>query len=133
MKLPTIKKIVREDVKDAPSWINAIIDPINTFMENVYTALNKNITLTDNISSFVKEITYRTPSTYPNGVANMSFVNQLRSRATGVLVMQVVDSSTYEPRTCSNIAWNESVNGIVIFTILGLEASKTYTIRLLVF
>ncbi len=132
MKLPTTKKIVREDVKEAPAWINGIIDPVNSFMENVYTALNKNINFTDNISSFVKEITYKTPASYPAGVDNVSFVNQLRTRATGVMVMQVVDSSTYDPRTCSNIAWNESVAGIVIFPILGLEASKTYTIRLLV-
>lgn len=133
MKLPTIKKILREDVKDAPSWIGGIIDPVNTFMENVYTALNKNISLTDNISSFIKEITYRTPSTYPMGVENVSFVNQLRTRATGVLVMQCFDNADYTPVATSNIAWVEDVNGIVIHTILGLSASKSYTVRLAVF
>lgn len=133
MKLPTIKKILREDVKDAPGWIAGIIDPMNTFMEGVYTALNKNITLGDNIASFIKEITYKTPSGYPSDVPNVSFVNTLRTKAVGVLIMQVVDKSTYLPRATSNVAWVEDVNGIVIYPILGLEASKTYTIRFVVF
>lgn len=133
MKLPTIKKILREDVKDAPSWIAGVIDPINSFMENVYTALNKSITLSDNIASFVKEITYKTPAGYPAGVENVSFLNELRTRATGVLVMQAYNKASYTPVSIGNLAWVEDVSGIVIYPITGLQASTTYVIRVVVF
>lgn len=133
MKLPTIKKILREDLKDAPSWVSGIIDPINSFMESVYIALNRNITFSENISSFVKEITYKTPASYPSGVDNVSFMNELKTQATGVVAVQVFDRATYVPRSIQNISWVENVNGIVIYPIVGLEASKTYTIRLVVF
>lgn len=132
MKLPTIKKILREDVKDAPSWIAGIIDPVNSFMENVYTALNKSITLTDNISSFIKEVSYTTPASYPS-MANVSFLNTLRTRATGVIIMQAFETATYTPVSIGNLAWIEDVNGIVLYPISGLAASKTYTLRLVIF
>jgi hypothetical protein len=133
MKLPTIKKIMREDLKNAPDWVGRLIDPVNSFMESVYTALNKNITLYDNISSFIKEVTYRTPSTYPTGVDNISFLNELRSRATGVVILQAFDNATYTPVSIGNIAWIEDASGIVIYPVTGLQPSKTYTIRLAVF
>lgn len=133
MKLPTIKKIMREDLKNAPDWVGRLIDPVNSFMESVYTALNKNITLYDNISSFIKEVTYKTPATYPTGVENVSFLNELRTRATGVVILQAYENATYTPVSIGNIAWVESTAGIVIYPVTGLAPDKTYTIRFAVF
>lgn len=133
MKLPTIKKILREDVKDAPAWIAGVIDPVNSFMENVYTALNKAITLTDNIASFTKEISYVTLAGYPGTQPNVTFLNQLRTRATGVMVMQAFETQSYTPVAIGGLAWVEDTSGIVIYPISGLTASKTYTLRLVVF
>ncbi len=39
MRLPSQKKILREDLKDAPAWVNGLIGPLNAFMESVYQAL----------------------------------------------------------------------------------------------
>jgi len=134
MKLPTSKKILREDIKDAPSWIGSLIDPINSFMETVYQALNRNITFTENISSFIKEITYTTMSTYPTGQSDLVFKNELKSRAIGVSVLQAYEKLTYEPAAGAVYApWVEGNNGIIISTLTGLEASKTYIIRLVIF
>ena len=132
MKLPTQKKIIREDVKGAPEWIDAVITPINSFMESVYNALNRNITFNENIAAFEKEIIYRTPTTYPV-MDNVTFVNELRTRARGVMLMQVVDRATYEPPVGPvYVPWIEDNKGIVIKPIQGLVADKTYQVRLLV-
>lgn len=132
MKLPVIKKILREDVKDAPSWIGAIIDPFNSFAETVYQALNKNITFSENVRAFVKEIVYTTPSTYPT-MGDIEFLNELKVKATGILVLQAVDRSNYEPAPGPvYIPWAEDNGSIIVKPITGLEASKTYNIRLLV-
>lgn len=132
MKLPQTKKILREDVKDAPPWIGAIIDPVNSFMENVYQALNKSITFSENIRCFIKEITYKTTSTYPVE-AQVSFANELKVKATGVLVLQAVERTTYTPAPGPvYVPWVEDNGQILVRSITGLEASKTYTIRLLI-
>ncbi len=134
LKLPSQKKILREDIKEAPTWINGIVEPLNSFMETTYQALNKNITLTENIASFIKEITYRTNSTYPMGMGKIYIQNGLKSRAIGIMVMQVYEKSTYIPAPGPvYIPWVEENASIAISTITGLEADKTYTIRLVVF
>lgn len=134
MKLPTQKRIMREDLKGAPEYINGIIDPVNTFMEKSYQAFNKNITFQDNIASFVKEITYKTDSTYPAAQAIITFKNELKVRPIGVQIMQAYDKATYVPAPGPvYIPWVlDNAGDIAIYTITGLEADKTYVIRLLV-
>lgn len=132
MRLPPTKKLVKEDLKEAPSWIDKLIDPLNGFMENVYQALNKNISFSENIAGFIKEITYRTTTSYP--VADqISFTNELKTKAIGVIVLQAVDKSTYVPAAGPVYApWAEDNGKILINAITGLAADKVYSIRLLV-
>lgn len=130
MKLPSQKKILREDVKDAPNWINPIIDTFNNFAETVYQALNRNITFSENVGCFIKEVTYKTTSNYPVETV-FEFLNELKVKATGVLVLQAFERATYTP-VAAQIAWRENNGSIEVHLVTGLEASKTYTIRLLV-
>lgn len=132
MRLPSQKKILREDLKDAPNWIEPLISVVNNFMENVYQALNRNITLTENVSCFIKEMVYITPSTYPT-MENVEFMSSLKTKAIGVTLLQAVDRSTYVPATGPvYVPWVEDNSNIVIYPIQGLQANKTYNIRLLV-
>jgi len=132
MKLPTTRKVLREDVKGAPSWIIPLIDALNSFMDSVYGAMNKNITFGDNIGCQVKELTYRTPTTYPTGVDPVEFTSTLKFRSSGLWVTQVVERQNYLPPPGPvYIPWVEDSGIIRIGTITGLEADKVYTIRLL--
>lgn len=132
MKLPSTKRILREDLKDAPEWINKIIDPFNSLAENQYQAFNKNITFTENIACFTKTLEYITPSTYPT-MDNVEFMNTLKTKALGVVVWQAYEKTTYIPAVGPVYApWIENNRSIVIYPITGLAASKTYLIRLLV-
>lgn len=131
-KLPPTKKILREDVKDAPAWITAVIEPFNSFAENVYQALNKNITFSENLSAFVKELSYKTTSLYPVA-ERVEFSSELKVKATGLQVLQAVEKSTYRPAPGPVYApWVESNGVIMVSAITGLEADKTYVIRLLI-
>ena len=121
-------------MKEAPPWVNGIIDPVNSFMESTYQALNKNLNLGENVASFVKEIIYITPSTYPSGVENTEFLNQLKSKAIGVLPLQVFERQVYLPPPGPvYIPWIENEGSIIVYPITGLEADKTYLIRLVIF
>ena len=134
MKLPPQKKILREDLKEAPSWVNGIIEPVNSFMESVYQTLNRNVTLTENVASFVKEITYQTPASYPADVENLEFINELKIRPIGVMLLQIYDKATYLPPTSAvYVPWIFDNGSIIIHPITGLEAGKIYLVRLVVF
>jgi hypothetical protein len=133
MRLPTAKRVLREDLKGAPGWIGPLIDILNSFMETVYQAMNRNITFAENIGCTIKELTYKTPSTYPTGLEDQEFMTGLKTKASGLWVMQAIEKSNYEPAPGPVYApWVEINGNIVLGTITGLEASKTYTIRLLI-
>lgn len=129
-KLPPVKKILREDVKGAGEWVNAIIEPVNSFMESVYQSLNKSLTYGDNLATFIKEVIVRTPSTYPVMDA-VEFLSELKFKASGVVVLQAVEKSTYTP-VASQVAWVESNGTIRISMFTGLAADKVYVFRLLI-
>lgn len=132
MKLPAQKKILREDVKEAPNWVNEIIGPFNNFAETIYQALNHNITFSENVACFIKEIIYKTTSTYPT-MEVIEFSNELKIKATGILVLQAFEKSTYTPAAGPvYVPWVEDNGKIQVSSITGLAASKTYVIRLLV-
>lgn len=136
MRLPTAKKVLKEDLKDAPDWVNNLIQPINTFMENVYACLNKNVTLQDNIGSFIYTFTYKTPSTYPSDADQepLEFLNQLKTKPIGVVVLQAYEKTTYTPAQGPVYApWIENNGSIILGVITGLAPDKSYFIRLAVF
>lgn len=128
MKLPIQKKILREDLPGAPDWVIQLIGPINNFMETIYQALNKNIDET-NLLSLVKDVTVVIPSTYPTSMTTIKFQNTLKVRATGCVILQVLDKATYLPVATSNPAWVDNNGTIEISHIDGLTAGKTYIIR----
>ncbi len=133
MRLPSQKKILLEDLKGAPEWIRPMVDVLNSFMESVYQAMNKNITFSQNIASFYKELIYTTPASYPSGVANIEFMSQLKTKAVGIELMQAYERSTYVPATGPvYVPWVDDNGTLIIYPIQGLEAEKTYVIRLLV-
>lgn len=136
-RLPTTRKILTEDLKSLPpevlKGIQPMIDTVNSFMGVVYQGFNKNISFSDNVSCFIKELTYRTPPTYPT-MESVSFISELKGKATGVILMQALERTTYTPVTGSAVyvPWAEIAGSIVIYPIQGLAADKSYIIRLLI-
>ena len=128
-----MKKLLIEDLKGAPDWVRPLVVILNPFMELTYQALNRNITFDQNIAAFTRDIIYKTPSTYPTGVEQVSFMNELKLKPIGVTVIQAYDRSNYVPAPGPVYApWVDDNNTIRIGTITGLEANKTYVVRLLV-
>ncbi len=53
MKLWTIRRILREDLQktgDLPGWVDNLLQPLNTFIDNVVLSLRNNLTFLDNFS-----------------------------------------------------------------------------------
>lgn len=139
-KLPNQKRILREDLKEAPNWIERLITPLNSFMESVYYALNKNITFNENIACQIKTINFTTNSDYStaspvvNGFTQLQFRHSLRTRPQGVIIMQTIkkESSYVAITEAVTLDWYENNGIIYINYISGLEDSQEYDIKLLV-
>lgn len=138
-KLPEIKRISREDLQDAPDWIERLLWPLNTFMQNVYTALDQNLTIGPNIVGLHKQLTFRTGADYGDamvdnhGFTPVTFTHSLKMRPQSVILSQIsIKGSTvtiYDPVT---VQWTES-NGVVsVNYITGLAVSTQYTATFLV-
>lgn len=58
MKIPVQQQISRQDIPEAPDWISSLLYPLQLFMTLVITALRNQLTLQDNMSCVINEITF---------------------------------------------------------------------------
>jgi hypothetical protein len=141
--LPTIKSIRLEDLgSQAPTWMVNLLSPLNEFIESVYTALNKQITLVDNVRASYRTVTFRTESDYEHPKHNfipLKFSSGIAGKARAVLIAQAYPRDNSSALIPSSNATGElscqwiDVNGeINILYISGLENSVYYTITFLV-
>jgi hypothetical protein len=134
-KLPTQKRLLREELKEAPNWIDKLLSPINQFMENVYSLFNKNIDFTNNIRCDIVEVQFKTSAT---GSYTLPIVlnHKLRSRPSGVLLLEIrqVDG-VYSPVTgATGLQWRAGNEKVFIESIglATLNNSTTYQLRFLI-
>jgi hypothetical protein len=66
MKLSVIKRILVESFpSDVQKWVPAIVQPLNSFMDQVAKALSSGLTVRDNLKTQVYTITLSASQTYP--------------------------------------------------------------------
>ena len=133
MRLPSVQKILRQDVSDAPDWIVKVIEPFNQFFQDIYIGLAKDITFSENIASRIAEVSFKTLSTYPT-FNPITLPHLLRSVPEGVMIMKITeDAINYTPITSAvSLDWQAASQNVRINHIAGLGASKAYTIKVLI-
>lgn len=130
--LPSVRRILKEDLKEAPSWIDRLLLPLNMFLDSVYSALNKNLTFGDNVKGQFKSFTVKA------GVAATDNIYEFAcsiSNPQGVILLSVVQqSNTYTPLTSAPqiASWSYSDGMIYIDSITGLTNGEKYLIKVLV-
>ena len=141
--LPEFRRILREDLPNAPDWVNSVLTPLNLFFEQVYNVVNRKLTIGDNVNGMVYTGTIRVPSNYVDGVSTnfspVSFQYTGTYTPTSVLMGKItLVSSTYTPIIKPvYVDWSTSTSSssnatlITVNYITGLEASKQYNITLL--
>ena len=134
--LPTIKRVQRSDLgADIPVWVDSLLSPINQFIEEVYSAFNRNLTIPENVKGQIKNLTFRTPSNYTSskGFDETTYLNTL-GRKTQILIIGYIEEignpkKKHDPTT---VSWYDNNDGTIsIQYITGLENSKQYNITLL--
>ncbi len=134
-KLPIIKRISKEDLKEAPSWLDKVLYPLNLFMESVYTALNKGLTFQDNFASQIKDVEFTTPTNYVSAqnFNKVTFVHSLKTMAIGISILSIHEKqSSAVIKNAVSLDWRDINGTININFVTGLEDNKKYIIRLLI-
>jgi hypothetical protein len=147
-KLPNLVKLLVEDFKDVPGgWIERLLTPINLFFESMTSALNKNLTFSENIRCTIREITFTTSAAYvtPSTSAvvgsssalfsTLKFATGLNTKAQGILLIYCKDTTNSVYMTIPDgvyVDWLEINGNIEINYIAGLTKSRTYTIKVMV-
>lgn len=137
MKLPSYKRISREDLKDSPDWVGNLLYPINQFFETVYNTLNGQVTYSDNFLSFQKILQFTTDSAYSGGtwdVIQFAIPDSFRNKVSGVLILSLrpEDSTLVKGSSPTSLVWSENNRSISLDWIAGLSNSKIYNITVLV-
>jgi hypothetical protein len=133
-KLPSVKSIRREDLPpDVPSWIDNLLGTLSIFMESVYSALNRDISFTENIACNIRDFVVSTKSNYTSGGWEaLTFPSGLRFKPSGVLILQISDTDQSVITSPVSLDWQDLSGTIQIRYISGLANSKKYNVRLLV-
>ena len=129
---PSITRLYSDDFKDAPAWFKQrFLNSLNLFMFPVYNALNKNLTIGDNLNQNHATITLVGSSTPANNVA--SFLNPIQGTPQGVDVVNVQITGTPTPSypaSAIQVFWTFDGTSINIGSITGLADNVTYQITM---
>lgn len=124
--LPPIQRLVLEDFPtDERKWLGKLLQPVNQFFESVYSALNRNLSLADNLSADVRTVEL-------DGQFPLKLAWTLKSKPAAVLVGDVyrTDGTTITLSAAVFVQWqfNQSsqlqIDGVVGITPSGTAKYK---------
>lgn len=127
-KIERPKRINEQDVsKESREAVAAVGDAINLFMEQVYTAMNKRVTISENLNMEYKQFKI-TVDISGNPVKTVKFNSNLVTRVYG---MQVVRAFGGIPTNQPFITFVDNSGLITIQNVSGLVADTEYTLVVL--
>lgn len=135
MRLPNFKRLFTNDFEEQfKSLINQLSVSINIGFENLYQALNNNISLKDNVACTVKTLTVNLVS---GGTPKTPTSFQLDKAGTvlGLTVLRAVNltNSSVYPTSGVFISWTQTNNGVLINNITGLQTNQNYQLTIVAY
>lgn len=130
--LPPVNRISREDIKGAPAWVDRMIHILNDFMQGVYSALNKNLSIGDNVIGEFKDFELKAGANADDNT--FTFITKVANPKGVVVIAATQDAASYTPITSAVwCSWRLGNGQIIIDAITGLTNGATYKIRVRVY
>lgn len=131
-KIQSFKRIIKEDYEEQ---YRALIDKfgsgINTFTDDVYNALNKGISIEDNLNQAKQTIKVTVDA---SGTPNpqLQIKSGLKTACYGIQVVRAINTtnSKINPTSQPLLSFSENNLVLTINNITGLQASNTYQLYL---
>lgn len=128
----TIKRLSVEEFKEAPSWINRLLQWLNQFVEYVAISFSNGITFDENIQSQIKLLEIVAGATPASNTAK--FICTLPVTPRGVIVMRITErTGNYSVIGAAvSVEWRFENGSILITSITGLTSGKIYDLSILI-
>jgi hypothetical protein len=130
--VPSIQRFYSDDYKAAPDWFKkTFLNTLNLFVFPTYNALNKNLTVGENINQAYETISLTGNSTPTNNTT--SFLNPIEGAPTGVTVLNVTIAgtpTTQYPTAAVQVFWTFDGTSVNIGSITGLTTGVSYQLTL---
>lgn len=120
----------REDFpEEQQEMMEQIGEYLNTFNEDMYECVNKNITITDNLNQEIKQVDIKTDE---NGTFTQTIIKPSVYTVQGVLVIKILLLEGTQVSSAPFVLWTMNTDGnIVIDSVTGLNPSSNYRLTLL--
>lgn len=125
-RVPPIQRLQLEDFPKQTEWIGRLLEPLNAFFERATSALNKNLTITDNFLGAIKTVEV-------NGTWPVKVAWELPQRPISVLVGQIVrsDNTSFTLTDAVQVQWSFNQNGqLQIDGVTGVTPSSSTKYKL---
>jgi len=134
-KLPSFRRIFKTDFQaEFQNMIETLSNNLNNGIEVLYDALNKKISLRDNIQCDVKDIEVTVSSTgIPKIATSFLLTNITKAEGLSVIRAMNLDNSSGFPTNGVFITFTQSTNNIIINHITGLVSDNRYSLRVVAF
>ena len=125
-KPPIFRRIIREDLPDAPEWVDIFIYSLNQFFDTVRQAMSRNLTFADNNDMQTQKFRLVAGATAADNTYD--FALNMKKKVEGIILGKVEQVSTsYTPLTSVPwINWHQESTKLVIDSILGLTSGASY-------
>jgi hypothetical protein len=129
-QIPQIQRLQTEDFQDQKKWIGKLFQPINTFMELVVSAFDRNLTLTENVAA---DILYPVFTSVPTATTPLPWSWRLKVPPLALIVGNVESTvgSDFAALAAVQIQWTYSAtNGLQITNLVGITPTTNSPYRL---
>jgi hypothetical protein len=130
--VPDLKRITVEDFqKEDQPLVKKLAFVINSFHEQVRSALNKNINY-ENLDQEIKTLTFTTGGN-SQPLNPINFTASISSRVQGIIIVRniITSNNTLFPSTKPEISWSQNNQIVTITNISGLLPNTGYQLTLL--
>ena len=135
MRLPNFKRLMKQDYAEQfQDFVETLSSSLNYGIEVLYSALNNNLTLKDNLACTIAEFNVTVGATgAPTATTSFTLSNNLRVE--GIVVLAVtnnVNAATYPPSAVF-INFTSQSDSVIINNITGLTSGISYKIKVVAF
>jgi hypothetical protein len=129
-ELPQIRRLLVEDFLEQKEWISKLFIPLNTFMDGTFTALNRGITLRQNMAADIKVVTL---NRVPTATDYASVAWTIPQKPISLHVGRIVrtDNTAITLAAAIQVQWDYDINkGLRLTNLIGVTPTSTATIDL---
>jgi hypothetical protein len=133
-KLSNYRRILSTDYEDQyKSLVDRLATSLNNSFDEVYSALNNNLTFSENMLSTVATLTVTVDSTGAPLRTSQFKVNSNQSNVTGIIVIYAAgtDTAATPPSGGVFVSYTKNDTLVTISNIKGLVANIPYSIKLI--